>query len=416
MKSLNDKHKVPNIGKFPKDWDVCRIGDLVKDKKGAMKIGPFGSQLKKEEMTAGGVKVYGQENIYKRNFNIGTYYISDEKFRLLKSVELFPKDVVITMMGTIGDCCVVPIEIEKGIMDSHLMRIQPNDSILPEFMARMIKDSNLVKKQIIRLSQGAIMSGLNLSLIRDVVIPIPSIKEQRQINKILSNVDDAIEKTDAIIKETQQLKKGLMEKLFKLDNFPLKPLSQLTEEDRPITYGVVKPGNLDKNGVLFIRSGDIQNGKIMIKNLRTISKSISSVYKRTILKGGEILISLVGYPGEVAIVPNELIGANIARQAGMIALKDKDTIPFIMYYLMSPIGKSKLLFEQIGSAQQVINLADLKKIKIPIVPKSMQNKIVSIIKEVDVKIENEQSYKSELQQLMQGLLQVLLTGKVRVKV
>ena len=78
----------------------------------------------------------------------------------------------------------------------------------------------------------------------------------------------------------------------------------------PITYGVVQPGNEDVNGVKFIRGGDISNGKISYESLRTITNKISGKYKRTILKGGEVVISLVGNPGEVAVVGNSLIGCN----------------------------------------------------------------------------------------------------------
>ena len=96
-------------------------------------------------------------------------------------------------------------------------------------------------------------------------------------------------------------------------------LHELTDPKRPITYGVVKPGPEDpETGVIFVRGGDISNGTINKANLRTITQEVSRPYARTILRGGEVVISLVGNPGEVAVVPDSLVGANLARQAGLI--------------------------------------------------------------------------------------------------
>ena len=102
--------------------------------------------------------------------------------------------------------------------------------------------------------------------------------------------------------------------------WPVKILDALTEEKRPITYGVVKPGDHDDvAGIRFIRGGDLQNGSVNIAALRTITKEVSAPYKRTLLKGGELLVSLVGmYLGEAAIAPMSLRGANIARQVGLV--------------------------------------------------------------------------------------------------
>lgn len=107
--------------------------------------------------------------------------------------------------------------------------------------------------------------------------------------------------------------------------WPSTELDALTEDDRSITYGVVKPGEEVEGGVTFVRGGDLCQGlcqgRIARGELRTISPQLSQVYKRTILRGGELLISLVGNSGEVAIAPSSLQGANIARQVGLIALR-----------------------------------------------------------------------------------------------
>ena len=122
------------LGEIPESWEVCRIVSFLSEEKGAMKIGPFGSQLKKDSMVGAGIKVYGQENIFRKDMGFGDRFITKEHYNQLKSCELHPGDFIISMMGTIGKCMVVPNDIEKGIMDSHLIRLQLNKSrMLPSF-------------------------------------------------------------------------------------------------------------------------------------------------------------------------------------------------------------------------------------------------------------------------------------------
>ena len=166
-------------------------------------------------------------------------------------------------------------------------------------------------------------------------------------------------------------------------------LHKLTEPDRPITYGVVKPGPEDPSTcIVFIRGGDISNGLIDEENLRTITQEVSRPYARTILRGGEVVISLVGNPGEVAVVPDRLAGANLARQAGLIALRPEIDAAYIKYYLMSPPGKAELIQRTQGAVQQVINLSDLKRVKIQLPCRRVQEGIVSILSAYDDLIEN----------------------------
>lgn len=170
--------------------------------------------------------------------------------------------------------------------------------------------------------------------------------------------------------------------------WPRVALDNLTEKDRRITYGVVKPGEEMEGGVAFVRGGDLLQGRLAIDQLRTITPQLSQVYKRTLLRGGELLISLVGNPGEVAIAPPALEGANIARQVGLIALSAQHDARFIMYFLMSPLGRAELFSRTGGAVQQVINLADLKTLKVPVPPKKEQMRIASILTAYDDLIEN----------------------------
>ncbi len=187
----NDKPEIRFEG-FTDAWEQRKCEGILKHSKGAMKIGPFGSALKKEFYTEAGVKVYAQENIFQEDFTIGDYYISEERYQSLKGCKLEPGDLVISMMGTIGACAIFPNNAEPGIMNSHLLRLQLNDDIYPEYIHQLLRDSQVIRNQIDRLSVGSIMSGLSSSVVKKLVFPIPSLDEQKKIAGFLTQLDKAI--------------------------------------------------------------------------------------------------------------------------------------------------------------------------------------------------------------------------------
>jgi type I restriction enzyme S subunit len=182
-------------------------------------------------------------------------------------------------------------------------------------------------------------------------------------------------------------------------------LGDLTEADRPITYGVVKPGEEpEEGGVILIRGGDIAKGRIAA-SLRRITEEVSRPYKRTLLKGGELVMSLVGNPGAVAVVPQELRGANLARQAALIALRPEVESRYLMYWFMAPAGQQRLAAVTKGSVQQVINLADLKRQEVLLPPIETQRRIAGILGAYDDLIEVNRRRVAVLEAQARGLFE-----------
>lgn len=270
-------------------------------------------------------------------------------------------------------------------------------------------------------------------------IALPPLTEQGQIAAILTALDDKLDVIARQIEATQTLKQGLMQTLFSRgagvqsaggawlphEQFKEGPigtvpqcwefctLGDLAVEN--ITYGVVQPGEAVVDGVPMVRGGDIKDGEIA-HNLRTISSEVSSQFKRTVLEGGELLVSLVGYPGETAVVPSALKGANIARQAGMIRTGSLALSKYLHSYLASPAGKAELLGGMIGSAQQVINLKALRDVQVPMPPEAERDQITAVCEAASAKLRSLSAKQRSYGLLKCGLMQKLLTGEWRVKV
>lgn len=209
------KFAVKNGIEVPEEWDVVSIEFIIRNRKGAVKIGPFGSQLKKDFFVEDGIKVYGQENVFYNDFSIGERRIDETRFEHLKSCEIFPGDVLITMMGTIGKCVVVPEGIERGIMDSHLLRIQLDESRYNKFFLMIqIAESENIIRQIKNLSIGSIMEGLNSKIIHSLLFVKPKMIEQSKIIDLLTTTENHINSLRSNLLKLISIKNGLMQDLL----------------------------------------------------------------------------------------------------------------------------------------------------------------------------------------------------------
>jgi type I restriction enzyme S subunit len=145
---------------------------------------------------------------------------------------------------------------------------------------------------------------------------------------------------------------------------PSRRLRDLVQADSPITYGVVQPG--DPGDVPLVRSGDLATGEISLSALRTIGQGVHASYTRTQLKGGEVLVALVGVPGAAAVAPEALEGGNIARQVALLRFGDTVMPAYAAAWINSMDGQAALRPLITGSIQQVINLRDLRDVLMPV--------------------------------------------------
>ncbi|NUM37068.1 MAG: restriction endonuclease subunit S [Candidatus Brocadiae bacterium] len=208
-------YKQTEIGVIPEDWDCLKITEVIIPSRGSIKIGPFGSALKKEYLIDNGFKVYGQENIYRKDMSIGDRFITSAYFRELKSCEIVSGDFLISMMGTVGQCMLVPERIAPGIMDSHLLRIKFDTSKINPYFITHLFETKIISNQIKQLSVGGIMEGLSSKIIKSIFIPVPRTKsEQTAIATVLSDMDSEIEVLEQKCAKYKQIKQGMMHQLL----------------------------------------------------------------------------------------------------------------------------------------------------------------------------------------------------------
>ncbi|MDN3657828.1 restriction endonuclease subunit S [Ferruginibacter paludis] len=193
-------------------------------------------------------------------------------------------------------------------------------------------------------------------------------------------------------------------------------LESVTNNNRPISYGIVQTGKLIDGGVKCVRVLDLVNGKINPEKLITTTQKISDSYKRTILRENDLVIALRGKIGEVAIVDSKLVGCNLTRGVALISPLQKYSHTFLYQQLTSPHCKKVFERNLNGSALQELSISIIRKIPIAI-PKSLpeQNKIAAILSTWDEAVTKTNQIISQLKQRNKGLLQHLTTGIERLK-
>jgi type I restriction enzyme S subunit len=169
---------------------LVAIGDLALNNNGAFRIGPFGSSLKKGELTPEGIAVVGIENVHPNKFvKCFRRFIPPKKFKELADYSILPKDILVTTMGTIGRAAVAPADLGDAIIDSHLFRMRVDEKrVLPEYLCFAL-NSTLVVRQLSQKARGAIMDGLNTTILKSCIIPLPSLSVQTDIVAILNRAN-----------------------------------------------------------------------------------------------------------------------------------------------------------------------------------------------------------------------------------
>ena len=199
-------------------WPMVEIKDLAASHKGAMRTGPFGSNLLHSEFTEDGdVAVLGIDNAVKNRFAWSERrYITNKKYNELSNYRVFPGDVIITIMGTIGRAAVVPDDVPLAINTKHLAAITLNKDIAePIFLSYSIHSSPFILNQFKSKNRGAIMSGLNLGLIKEIKLKHPPIKLQRKFAAIHTHVDDLKISYQKNISDLEAMYGALSQQAFK---------------------------------------------------------------------------------------------------------------------------------------------------------------------------------------------------------
>lgn len=204
------------IGQIPEHWDILPIKTISKSEKYSIKTGPFGSQLKGEELkTDGDVRVYNQRNVIDNDFDNINYFITYEKADELRAFYTKPNDILITSRGTIGKASLLTEKHKMGILHPCLiaLRIDERKANL-RWVLIWINESEPFEREIEEKSNGTTIGVIYTDTLKNIRIVVPPLAEQQEIadylDKKCSEIDSLIELKQQKIEELKDYQKSLI--------------------------------------------------------------------------------------------------------------------------------------------------------------------------------------------------------------
>ena len=197
---------------IPQGWEWCRLNELAFYRKG-----PFGSSLTKSMFVPKGfdsIKVYEQKNAIQKDWQLGNYYITKEKFDTMYSFIVEPKDIIVSCAGTIGETYLLPNEAPIGIINQALMKVNLFDLSMVQYWQLLFGYILLVESQM-KGAGSAIKNIPPFEILKAFLVPIPPIKEQKKILQQYSSLISLVEQYDNARCELDRLNNTINEQLRK---------------------------------------------------------------------------------------------------------------------------------------------------------------------------------------------------------
>lgn len=164
-------------------------------------------------------------------------------------------------------------------------------------------------------------------------------------------------------------------------------LSDVSDPSRKITYGIVQPGQLHSEGVPIVRVNNFRDNSLDLTDRLAVSPEIEEKYRRSRPRPGDLLISLVGSIGQLAIAPPEIEGWNLARAVGLVPFANPAVANWSFYSLQSTASQDFMNQRANTTVQTTFNLKDLARIPIQLPPEWEMDRILTTLQALDGKIE-----------------------------
>jgi type I restriction enzyme, S subunit len=425
VKSLQTgiKFKDTPIGKIPVDWEVAKLGDIVFN----FYNGGTPNTKIKEYWDGDIAWITGADFTNQKVGQIRKYITP--RGASSSSTNIIPKGnlLVVTRTG-VGKLAIAPFDI--AISQDITGVIADQHKSTSDFIYWYL---NHHVKQLKTLKQGTSINGILREDLASFLISLPPLSEQKKIAEILTTVDDAIEDTDRIIEKSKELKKGLMQKLLtrgiEHKKFKKTEIGEIPEEwdiaklrdlyKTPIrdfgSFSLTKLVKYVDSGVPFLRSDNFRDGKFVAENIKFIQSDVHKALTRSIINSGTLMFTKIGNIGHADIYDGSLGECNSNATIAKIDIDESKAFPPFIRWVFNSKVAAKQYGPKIISTPPRINLGEISNLTIPMPSHYEQTKIAGILDNFENLAIEENFHKKELETLKKSLMQVLLTGRVRVK-
>ena len=406
-KQIPQGYKLTEVGIIPEDWDVKTLGEVAEIVGGGT---PSTSIL---NYWNGEIDWYTPTEIglHKYTFS-STRKITKDGF-VNCSAKMLPKGaILLTSRAAIGDASIL---MREGCTNQGFQSLIAKKNYDHEYLYYVVLT---LKKALLQNASGSTFLEINPSKIKQIPIAIPIILEQQRIAQILSDADMLLQHLDALIAKKQAIKQGTMQELLRpKEGWEVKTLGEVAEV---ITKGTT-PTSIGKEfqhrGVSFIKIESLEkSGKVIPNKVAFIDKETHLLLKRSQLRAKDIVFSIAGALGRVAIIQDDILPANTNQALAIIRLGSDSILnyEYLFYVLVSEKIQRSIFGISVQGAQPNLSLLNIYQFEIFYPPLSEQNHIAQILSDMDKELEQLEAKRAKYAAIKTGLMQSLLTGAVRV--
>lgn len=418
--TLNNPAKVPEgykwteIGVIPEEWSVQKLGELT-----TFKTGPFGSTLHKSDYIDDGIPLINPMHIVDGKLNPSSNMsVNEQSAKKLAMFRLKADDIVIGRRGDMGRCAVVQKNQEGWLCGTGSLIINCKTDLVPQFLQRLLTSPEVITA-IEDASVGSTMINLNQSTLASLKIQCPPLPEQRAIAAALSDVDALIEALEKLIAKKRDIKLATMQQLLtgktRLPGFSgeweVKSIGGFTDciaggtpsTERPEYWG---------GTIKWMSSGEL-NLKIVYDVEERITEKGLRNSSTKLIPTECVLIGLAGQGktrGTVAMNMVELC----TNQSIAAILPNDNFIPKFLYYNLDLRYEELRAMSTGDGGRGGLNLRIIRSIIVPFPSLKEQQAIASVLSDMDTEIEALKQRLEKTKQIKQGMMQQLLTGRVRL--
>lgn len=416
MVEMKSGYKMTEVGVIPEDWEVKNVSEscLIK-----ARIGWQG--LKKSEYMSSGDYLL----ITGTDFDNGQVnwkscaYVSKARYEQDSNIKIRPQDILISKDGTIGKVAYLGMIPKAGTLNSGIFVIRANDRKIDQVFLSKIFMSFYFEEFLNRLVAGSTINHLYQKDFVKFCFPLPNSEEQVAIAAALSDVDSLISALTKKIEKKKAIKQGLMQQLLtgkkRLPGFNDKWKSMLLGDIAEVKDGThqtpqyVKSGGKPFYSVENVTADDF-------KNVKHISleehKALTSNYR---IEKGDVLMTRIGSIGCCKYVDWD-VDASFYVSLALLKINEKYDSKFISYLSNIKSFKEEVMLNSLVFAiPQKINLGNISLIKVYIpTSKAEQTAISNILSDCDSEIAALEEKRDKYKEIKQGMMQQLLTGKIRL--
>ena len=317
-------------------------------------------------------------------------YISEDTFEKIKCTEVYPGDILVSRLPEpVGRACIIPEKKERMITAVDCTICRPDKSIVSKEYLCYFMRSNAYYARLLGNVTGTTRKRISRKNLGSVELNIPSREEQKEVVKQLDCLVSVIASRRKELQLLDDLIKARFVEMFgdAVDNpmgWEKRQLQEIVTDDCTISYGIVQTGDDQEEGVPVFRPVDIVNRVPKLDELKKTTEEISNKYKRTVLKGREMLITVRANIADTYIIGEEFKGCNVGR--GIVPIRTKEDImvlEFLKYLMDSKHLNDKIKSKAKGITLIQLNMEDLREVELIVPPLEQQKVFVEFANQVN---------------------------------